>query len=168
MAYSRWGSSTWYTFWSADGENTQFRWPTERLKRSQCFQVCDFPSYTFTYGEMMDKGIDVVLVEIGRFYSQDHSGKMLDKWEDGKLEYKETDFKAKNPTEDEVLELFGYMLRWEADVNEHFKFWTFMRFEWWYPIRNQILWKIRSIKARFFHRIKNDKLNEEHSKKANR
>ena len=149
MSYSRWGSSTWYTFWSAIGDDSQFKWPTKRLMRAQCFQICDMPSYTFTYGELVDKGHNQILANIFAFYKTEHPGKILKELNLDKLEYEDTVYPAKNPSCNEILELFGYISNWEDDVVEHFKFWTFMRYEWWYPIRNQILWKIQSIRSKF-------------------
>jgi len=155
MAYSRWGSSTWYTFWSADSCNLQYRWPTQKIKRLQCFQICDMPSFTFTYGELKDKGICVVLGEICDFYKKAHPGKILKSLDiNEKFEYEDTVYPAKNPSEDEVLELFKYICEWEKDIDEHFKFWTFIKYEWWYPTRNKILWKIQSIRSKLIKKSK--------------
>jgi len=145
MAYSRWYNSTWYTFWSALGEDVYpTKWPTEKAKRSQVFEICDFPSYSFTYGELEDKGIGPIISDIRRFYSKSHKGEMFKEWDENKKPiYQDTVWPAKNPTEEEIRELIGYIGKWREDVNRHFSFWTFIRYEWYYPIRNKIirLWK---------------------------
>lgn len=142
MSYSRWSNSTWYTFWSAF-TSEEYKWPSKKLKNSQVFEICDLPSYRFTYGELQDLGIYAILKKIKKFYSKQHSIEMFKKWKDGKAVYRKKIVKAKNPTEEEMLELVRYIREWEKDVEEHFKFWTFIRYEWWYPIRNKILNKIK-------------------------
>lgn len=145
MSYSRWYNSTWYTFWSAStGVTSRYKWPTRKLKRQQTFEICDFPSYYLTYGELEDKGINSVLLDIRRFYKSSHDGEIFSGWnelEDGyKIPiYKATTYGPKNPTEDEILELMGYIREWQEDVDRHFKFTTFMKYEWYYPIRNKII-----------------------------
>jgi len=49
----------------------------------------------------------------------------------------------KPPNEEDIRELMNYINTWREDVDRHFKFSTFMLFEWYYPIRNKInrLWK---------------------------
>jgi len=147
MSYSRWWNSTWYTFWSSmTSDETQYKWPTKKLKRAQTFEICDFPAYTLTYGELEDKGINGVIIDIRRFYKQSHNGQIFSYWdEDKKPVYQDTVYPAKNPTEEEMLELMGYIRKWQVDVDDHFKFTNFMLFEWYYPIRNKIynLWKKR-------------------------
>jgi hypothetical protein len=62
MSYSRWSNSVWYTFWTAyPGTKTEFKLPTKKLKDSQMFEICDFPSYYVTYGYIKKKGLDQIL-----------------------------------------------------------------------------------------------------------
>jgi len=35
--------------------------------------------------------------------------------------------------------LMDYIRKWENDINLHFGFWTFIQYEWWYPIRNKFI-----------------------------
>jgi hypothetical protein len=139
MAYSRWSNSIWYTYWSAISIDSTYKWPTKKLKNSQVFEICDFPSYRFTYGELQDIGAYKMLRKIQKFYSQEHDGEIFKEIKDGNLMYEKTTFKAKSPNESEILELLGYIREWENDIEEHFKLWTFIKYEWWYPIRNKII-----------------------------
>jgi len=113
MAYSRWGgSSIWYTYWAA-GDSEQ--------KQDQCFEICDFPSYRITYGELKEKGVKEVLEGVKAFYKKNHDGKIicgLD--ENNKATYEDTIFKPKNPTAAELKELAKYIKEWEKDVDDHF------------------------------------------------
>ena len=133
MAYSRFLTSTWYTFWSASDTITRYRFPTKKIKFSQTFDICDFPTYRVTYGEMVEKGISQVIVDVKEFYSKEHQGQI---WEGGG--YRPTVFKAKNPTEDELVELAGYMREFMKDVDNHYRAWDFFLYEWYYPFKNKI------------------------------
>jgi hypothetical protein len=127
MSYSRWSYSTWYTFWSSLEEETvcEFKFPTKKLKYVQTFEICDFPSYYITYGELMENGLFKTLDDVKKYYHQNHS--------------KFTDHPyVKNPTEDELAELGTYLLRFIEDVDEHFKWGNFFRYEWYYPLRNKM------------------------------
>ena len=145
MSYSRWWNSTWYTYWSSmTGSETQYKWPTKKLKRAQAFDICDFPSYTLFYGELEDDGLALTISKIRQFYFKPHKGEIFKEWDENKKPiYQDTVWPAKNPTEDEIRELMGYIQKWREDVDRHFKFNTFMLYEWYYPIRNKIirLWK---------------------------
>lgn len=146
MAYSRWNKdSVWYTYWSAVSIDSTFKWPTKKLKYSQVFEICDMPSYRFTYGQLQSKGMYTIIRDIRKFYSLDHKQAIFSKFnENGQPEYEDTLIEAKNPTADQMLELLGYIRQWEYDVEQHFKFKVFIRYEWWYPIRNKIINKLRS------------------------
>jgi len=143
MSYSRWSNSTWYTFWSATTV-TNYKWPTKKLKRQQIFEICDFPSFTFTYGELEEEGIKKISSKIRKFYNKSHNGKLLKEWDENRKPiYQDTVYSAKKPSGEEIRELIGYINEWREDVDRHFKFTTFMKYEWYYPIRNKIirLWK---------------------------
>jgi hypothetical protein len=144
MAYSRWSKdSIWYTYWSAVSIDSTYKWPTKELKYSQVFEICDTPSYRFTYGLLQSKGMYMIMRDIRKFYSSDHKQKFFIKLnENGQPEYEETIVGAKNPTSEQMLELLSYIREWERDVEEHFKFWTFIKYEWWYPIRNKFKIKL--------------------------
>jgi hypothetical protein len=154
MSYSRWSYSTWYTYWSASSSATHFRWPTEKIKRGQHFEICDMPSYTLKYGDLKDKGINRVILEIREFYSKEHDGMIFDGWEEGVPKYKETVYSAKNPSEEEMLELYGYINAWQKDVDENFKFLNFIKNEWWYPARRKFYWKFNGLKKTFLKLFK--------------
>ena len=46
----------------------------------------------------------------------------------------------KPPNEEDLRELMNYIKTWREDVDRHFKFSTFMLYEWYYPIRSKIKW----------------------------
>ena len=72
MSYSRWSNSRWYTFWSAMGaEPTEYKWPTQKLKDSQVFEICDMPSYYITYGELKRRSRSAILHEIEEHFAAD-------------------------------------------------------------------------------------------------
>lgn len=145
MSYSRFGDSTWYTYWSASGTDCKFKWPTKKLKNEQVFEICDFPSFSFTYGKLQKVGMRGILSKISKFYSKPHTGQVFESWKGDRPMYTDTVFEAKNPSTEELTELMEYIRKWENDINLHFAFFTFIRFEWWYPIRNNIKWRIQKI-----------------------
>lgn len=118
MSYSRWSNSKWYTFWSGCGE-TQFKLPTQKLKNCQTFQIFDMPGTKITYGELMDKGIYMILQDVRDVYLGEYI------------------------TEEEIFELKMYLLEFMVDVDNHFRWFTFFRYEWYYPIRNKIVWTFK-------------------------
>ena len=136
MSYSRWSTSVWYTFWAITTD-LKYKWPTNELKRSQVFEICDMPSFRLTYGELQDKGMTSILEEINIFYNRDHSGNIFAGFVDGVATYEHTNYVAKEPNILEMLELTEYIRRWEADVDEHFKFINFIKYEWYYPLKNK-------------------------------
>ena len=136
MSYSRWSTSVWYTFWAATTD-LSYKWPTNELKRSQVFEICDMPSFRLTYGELQDKGMTSILEEINTFYNKDHSGNIFAGFVDGVSTYEPMNYVAKEPNILEMLELTEYIRRWEADVDEHFKFINFIKYEWYYPLKNK-------------------------------
>ena len=143
MSYSRWSTSVWYTFWAATID-LSYKWPTNELKRSQVFEICDMPSFRLTYGELQDKGMTSILEEINTFYNKDHSGDIFTGFVDGVATYEHMNYVAKEPNAKEILELIEYIRRWEADVEEHFKFCNFIKYEWYYPLKNKCYDKIKA------------------------
>ena len=128
MSYSRWSNSRWYTFWSAMGSSqTEYKWPTQKLKDNQVFEICDVPSYFITYGRLRDTSRSKVLHEVEELFAKE----------------------SIRPTWDELNELQLYFSRFIKDVDDHFKFWNFMKYEWYYPTRNKIYWKIKRLKQRY-------------------
>ena len=87
-----------------------------------------------------------MLNKIKAFYSKSHKGEIFKEWKDGKMVYEETTFSAKSPSEDEMLELLSYIREWEKDIEEHFKFWNFIKWEWYYPFRNKLMNLLRNDK----------------------
>jgi hypothetical protein len=153
MSYSRFGNSTWYTFWAADSADCRFKWPTEKLKNNQVFQICDFPSFTFTYGKLQKAGMSAILAKVEKFYTKEHKGQIFKEWKGSEMVYEDTVYEAKNPTQLELDELLLYIREWEKDINKHFKFWTFMRYEWYYPIKTKMLWKLDGLKEKIKYLI---------------
>ena len=115
MSYSRWSNSTWYTFWRS-GEETSFAFPTQKRKLAQVFEICDFPSYQVTYGELMDKGIIQVLREVKEFYKY-----------------------HKTPTGPELVELSGYIAQFQQDVDEAFTLKSYLNDVWHLKIKRGII-----------------------------
>lgn len=142
MSYSRWSNSRWYTFWSAMGaEPTEYKWPTQKLKDNQVFEICDMPSYHITYGDLKRRSRSAVLHEIEEHFTQDFE------WTD--MEGTTHISKSVPPTWEELMELQEYFSRFIKDVDDHFKLWNFMKYEWYYPFRNKIYWKIKKLKKRY-------------------
>ena len=119
MSYSRWSNSVWYTFWTSISEDTQFKLPTKRLKNNQVFEICDLQNYYISYRELDELGVDVVVDQVKKFYSKSNS-------------------------EEEFEELKGYLLAFMDDVDDHFKWKNFFKYEWYYPFRNKIIFWYRS------------------------
>ena len=125
MSYSRWRNSYWYTFWSGNLAKTKFKWPTKKLKRAQVFEICEIRPFFITYGDLEDEGMGRIISKVKKVFRKINPNKP--------------------PTEEDIRELMNYINTWREDVDRHFKFSTFMLFEWYYPIRNKInrLWKKR-------------------------
>jgi hypothetical protein len=123
MAYSKWNNSYWYTFWSGNSAKTKFKWPTKKLKRDQVFEICEMRPFFITYGELEDEGMGRIISKVKKVFRKINPNKP--------------------PNEEDIRELMNYINTWREDVDRHFKFSTFMLFEWYYPIRNKInrLWK---------------------------
>jgi len=117
MAYTRFTDSVWYTYWSMEqSKKTQFKLPNKKLKNGQYLEITGPNVKTgFTYGELLKKGLGNILDEI------------RNECEKGKI-----------PTAAQFYELINVIDNFERDVNEHFRFWVFMKYEWWLPIRNKI------------------------------
>ena len=134
MSYSRWSNSRWYTFWSSVGSaDMEFKLPTRKLKYNQTFEICDIPSYFLTYEDIEVKGIKVILEEVKKLYSKDGILPEIIK-EDRIYTYK-----ANSPTWEELQELQDYIFEFKKDIDNHFKLINFIKYEWYYPLRNKII-----------------------------
>jgi hypothetical protein len=132
MSYSRFSNSTWYTFWSSVSPKGFNK------KQEQVFEICDFPSYSVTYKQIKDN-IDKVILDVNEFYSKEHSGQMFDGIDENrKFIYKPHVWGPRNPSEDELDELKEYMLQFVEDVDYHFKPLVYLKYEYYYPIRNKL------------------------------
>lgn len=145
MSYSRWFNSTWYTYWSASSPETNYKLPTRKLKRQQIFEICDLPSFRFTYGELEDNQMRGIISKVKRYYNRPHNGQMFKEWKDGVPVYYETIYPAKKPTDDELRELMEYIRKWQIDVDKRFEFWTFVKYEWYAPAKRQVKSFFRSL-----------------------
>jgi hypothetical protein len=153
MAYSRWGSSIWYTYWAASSLDSTFKWPTKELKNAQVFHICDYPSYSITYGELKEKGGLAILKDVVEFYSKSHPVKLFKDFDsNGEVIYEDTMTEPKNITKSDLSELSYYFQQFIEDIDQHFELGTFLMHEWYYPIRNKISWKIKS----FIRSLRND------------
>ena len=90
------------------------------------FMIHDYPTYIISYGDLQNKGMGKIWDDIRLFY-----------WTDTE------EFKAKKPSETEMQELMGYIKQWRQDVDNYFKLHIFLKYEWYFPLRNKILrlWK---------------------------
>ena len=150
MSYSRWSNSIWYTFWTSFGAlPTEYTLPSKKLKEKQVFEICDFPCYFITYKDLKERLMDDILKEIKEYYSKDHPGKMFKDMVDGVPVYEDGVWPAKNPTDEQMEELRGYLLQFKDDVDNHFMPRRWFMYEWYYPFRNKIIWKIRDIKKKW-------------------
>ena len=150
MSYSRWGKdSRWYTFWSANSADCTYKFPTEKLKRSQVFEICDMPSYYITYGDLVRRSRSTILYEIEEHFAKEFEWRDLN-FVDGKLEPGETiKVKSRRPTWEELHQLQDQFARFIRDVDEHFQPWNFYRYEWLYPIRNKTILKYKKLKEKY-------------------
>lgn len=137
MSYSRWVDSIWYTFWCVS-HNKKYQFPSQKLKDEERFEICDFPSYLVSYGTIKSKGIDVVLSEVKEYYSKEHSGKLFDKFVDGVIYFKDGVFDAKNPTDEQIQELKGYLEEFIKDVDDWYKWKNYFYYEWYLHLRDDI------------------------------
>jgi hypothetical protein len=150
MSYSRWSNSIWYTFWTSASPQCDFRWPTKQLRDSQLFEICGIPSYTISYGEIIEKGIPVILREVHDYYNQTHACSLLDGWdEQRKPLYSPTTILAQSFTESELQELGEYIAQFASDVEHNFQYINFIKKYWWHVIRytlfNRYKYKLRHI-----------------------
>jgi hypothetical protein len=143
MSYSRFGTSIWYTFWTSKSPDGFFS------KGEQLFEICDSHSYYVSYKEVVED-IDRVLSDVKLFYSEDRPGKIFDHVdsETNALTYIDWVYPAKNPTDEEMEELKGYMLTFVQDVDEHYKPINYFKYTYYYPIRNKIV--------RWYHKLRSE------------
>jgi hypothetical protein len=148
MSYSRWGNSTWYTFWTGSSPDGFFR------KKEQAFEICDVPSYTVTYQEIVED-VDGVIARVKEFYSKPHEGSIFSgrNEETGKLEFEPCTWEAKDPSDEELEELKGYMLEFVENIDHRYRPWEYFKYEVYYHYRNRLnLFVNRQLK-----RLKNKK-----------
>ena len=147
MSYSRWGNSRWYTFWSSIGSmDMEFRFPTKKLKDKQVFEICDIPSFFIVYDDITTKNIENILEEVKEFYSKSYEVNLLTSFDENKNPiYTLQNTTVNIPTKEELTELKTYLINFKEDIDNHFKFWNFMKFEWYYPIRNKFFFKIKKL-----------------------
>lgn len=142
MAYSRFTGSHWYTYWEVM-DDSEFTFPTVKRKNSETFRIRNFPAVSFTYAELV-ADIDACLLHVGNFYSKPQEGSML-KFNDetGYVEPELITYPADPATEEELQELKGYMQEFISDVDSHYEWRQYFRFEWWLPIRNAVARKLK-------------------------
>lgn len=138
MSYSRWSTSTWYTYWSASSPSCEFRLPTKKLRHSQVFEICGIPEYQVTYGDLMTKDIGTILDQVKTYFLQPIKKDMLVDIVDGEWIYEEKELPGVTYTEQEMMELMGYLNEFTKDVSNSFKLKTFFYENWYLPIRNKV------------------------------
>lgn len=112
MNYSRFATSVWQTFWSAESDNI--------YRENQIFEICDIENISFTYAEIR-YSIDDCLEKVKLHYTleKEHivkSNYYVDKF--GELCFFEKKIRRK-PTkisESHLRELRGYMEEFIRDV----------------------------------------------------
>lgn len=121
MAYS---NSTWKAFWSTKhSKKTLYKLPNKKLKSGQYLLISDALPYVISYGDLQSKGLGNILDEVRDYYSE-----------------------TKRPDAKEMHGLIEILDQFKYDVDEHFQFWEFIKYEWLYPIRNKIrLWKSKRL-----------------------
>lgn len=130
-------------------EPTQYKWPTKRLKNNQVFEICDMPSYFITYKDLVARPRAEVLEEVKEHFSEPFTFHPKE-YVDGEMVTKDpVTREGREPTQEELEELSGYFDRFIKDVDEDFKLRHFIRYEWYYPFRNKIIWKLRKLKERY-------------------
>ena len=126
MSYSRWNKySVWYTFWDAgSSESTEFKLPTKRLRDNQYFEICDFDEpIRISYKELKEIGIKGVVKQVQETYKDRTNIKFSD-----------------------YSKLRWQLVRFMTDVDEHFQWINFFKYEWWYPVRNEVIWFFKKFK----------------------
>lgn len=138
MSYSRWNTSTWYTYWSGDSPSCEFKLPTRKLRYSQIFEICGIPDYQITYGDLMTKDLRTILDQVKSYFLQPCKREMLVDIRDGEWIYEEREIPGTRYTEQEMVELMGYLNKFVKDVHDSFELKTFFRTNWWIPLRSKI------------------------------
>ena len=152
MSYSRWGSSRWYTFWSSVGSSDmEFKLPTRKLKYNQTFEICDIPSYFLTYEDIEVKGIKAILEEVKEVYSRDQTLPFVEDTVDGKFIFKKQVCSPIPPNWEELKELQDYIFEFKKDIDNHFKLINFIKYEWYYPLRNKIINYVKNRSKQITH-----------------
>ena len=149
MSYSRWSTSVWYTYWTCFSEDCKFKLPTARLKHNQVFEICDFrKNMFFTYKEITED-VAACIERVVEYYSKPFEGKMFKHINDkNEAVYEDVVHEPVTYSAEELEELQGYMLEFKRDVDLHFQFKQFFLSEWYYPIRNAVLVKLKSWKTK--------------------
>jgi hypothetical protein len=107
MAYSRWGSSYWYTYW--ESTPTMFKLPTKKLKNKQIFRIhSGSNSLSVEYGDIKEYGIRRIISDLKEFHP--------------------------SLPESDYIELESYIKQFINDINKHFIWSTFFYYEWYLNI----------------------------------
>jgi hypothetical protein len=107
----------------------QFKLPTKKLKLNQIFRISNLPDYQVTYGDIVSEGVDKIIKEVEEIYL--------------KCDNSESDTE-KNPTKEQLEELSTYLIKFVKDIDEYFKYKNFFRYEWYYPIKYKITFKLNT------------------------
>lgn len=152
MDYLTREDSYWNCYWSDTlSVKTRFRLPTKKSKDGQVFEIYDIISYSISYGEIIFKGIDMILSEIYNFYNSTHTIDLIERV--GKCNRLDEDtcgeenhiciltkVKKEVPmrkvTEENLKELKSALEMFILDVDNHYKWKTFIKREWINPIFN--------------------------------
>jgi hypothetical protein len=125
-----------------------FKLPTQRLKNNQVFEICDIDPYYVTYEQLKKIGPAKMVHLVQLHYSQPYTCNLLKEWNNNKPIYEKTTLSPEQFTEEELDELKDYFEAFIKDIDEHFKIKNFFMHEWYYPIRNKIIWRLRKLRKR--------------------
>ena len=111
MAYSRWSTSRWYTFWSSNSKSDK--------PNDQVFEICDLNQpLLFTYKELT-QDINQCLNDVQAYYSKAREVKLLANLDDLKNPvYKDTALDPEPVSKKELTELKSYMENFIKDIEE--------------------------------------------------
>jgi len=86
----------------------------------------------------MTKDIGTILDQVKTYFLQPIKRDMLVDIVDGKWIYEEKELPGVAYTEQEMMELMGYLNEFTKDVSTSFKLKTFFYENWYLPIRNKV------------------------------
>ncbi len=110
MSYSRWMNSRFYTYWTGIND----------VKEEQVFKVQETgPGLSFTYRELVED-LNNCLLQVRNYYNTEHSGKILEGWDNGEPVYRDIAIEPNPVSIRELEELKGYMKEFVKDMDKEY------------------------------------------------